>query len=55
MLRGRCMICRKVKIVPIECVVRGWLAGSAHTEYKKKRPRVRRGVARGLATMGQTS
>ncbi len=31
MLRGRCMICRKVKIVPIECVVRGWLAGSAHT------------------------
>ena len=35
MLRGRCMICRKVKIVPIECVVRGWLAGSAHTEYKK--------------------
>ena len=35
MLRGRCMICRKVKIVPIECVVRGWLAGSAYTEYKK--------------------
>ena len=35
MLRGRCMICRKVKIVPIECVVRGWLAGSGYTEYKK--------------------
>ena len=34
MLRGRCMICRKVKIVPIECVVRGWLAGSGFTEYK---------------------
>lgn len=35
MLQGRCMICRRVKIVPIECVVRGWLAGSGFTEYKK--------------------
>ena len=35
MLLGRCMICRKVKIVPIECVARGWLAGSGYTEYKK--------------------
>ncbi|MSR33778.1 MAG: phosphoribosylaminoimidazolesuccinocarboxamide synthase [Phycisphaerales bacterium] len=34
MLRGRCMICRKVRIVPIECVVRGWLAGSGYKEYK---------------------
>jgi len=35
MLQGRCMICRRVKIVPIECVVRGWLAGSGFVEYKK--------------------
>ncbi|MCE9618690.1 MAG: phosphoribosylaminoimidazolesuccinocarboxamide synthase [Planctomycetes bacterium] len=33
MLRGRCMICRKVRIVPVECVVRGWLAGSGFAEY----------------------
>jgi phosphoribosylaminoimidazole-succinocarboxamide synthase len=35
MLRGRCMICRKVAIVPIECVVRGWLAGSGLAEYRQ--------------------
>jgi len=35
MLIGRCMICRKVRIVPIECVVRGWLAGSGWTEYRE--------------------
>ncbi len=35
MLRGRCMICRRVNIVPIECVVRGWLTGSGYAEYKK--------------------
>jgi phosphoribosylaminoimidazole-succinocarboxamide synthase len=34
MLLGRCMICRKVRIVPLECVVRGWLAGSGWTEYR---------------------
>jgi len=34
LLVGRCMICRKVQIVPIECVVRGWLAGSGWAEYR---------------------
>jgi phosphoribosylaminoimidazole-succinocarboxamide synthase len=34
MLIGRCMVCRKVRIVPIECVVRGWLAGSGWSEYR---------------------
>jgi len=28
------MVCRKVRIVPIECVVRGWLTGSGWTEYR---------------------
>jgi len=32
---GRFMLCRKAKVVPIECVVRGYLAGSAWKEYKK--------------------
>ena len=33
-LAGRSMVCRKVRIVPIECVVRGWLAGSGWSEYQ---------------------
>jgi len=35
-LDGRFMICRKAAVVPIECVVRGYLAGSAWQEYKEK-------------------
>jgi phosphoribosylaminoimidazole-succinocarboxamide synthase len=33
-LRGRVMLCRKVDIVPLECVVRGYLAGSGWAEYQ---------------------
>ena len=31
-LRGRTMRCRKAEVVPIECVVRGYLAGSGWVE-----------------------
>ena len=31
---GRFMLCRKADVVPIECVVRGYLAGSGWREYK---------------------
>lgn len=34
-LLGRSMLTRKVDIVPIECVVRGYLAGSGWKEYQK--------------------
>ncbi|MFP4143791.1 MAG: phosphoribosylaminoimidazolesuccinocarboxamide synthase [Phycisphaeraceae bacterium] len=34
-LRGRVMIGRKSEVVPIECVVRGYLAGSGWKEYQK--------------------
>ena len=34
-LRGRSMICRKAQIVPIECVVRGYLEGSGWKEYRQ--------------------
>jgi phosphoribosylaminoimidazole-succinocarboxamide synthase len=34
-LRGRAMVVKKVKRVPIECVVRGYIAGSAWEEYSK--------------------
>jgi phosphoribosylaminoimidazole-succinocarboxamide synthase len=33
-LRGRSMLVRKVHIVPFECVVRGYLAGSGWKEYR---------------------
>ena len=34
-LNGRAMIVKKAQIFPVECVVRGYLAGSAFAEYKK--------------------
>jgi phosphoribosylaminoimidazole-succinocarboxamide synthase len=34
-LRGRSMIVKKVKRIPVECVVRGYLSGSAWAEYKE--------------------
>ncbi len=34
-LRGRFMLCRAVDIVPFECVVRGYLAGSGWVEYQR--------------------
>jgi len=35
MLEGRVMICRRTQVVPIECVVRGYLAGSGWAEYQQ--------------------
>jgi len=34
-LDGRFMLCRKAEVVPIECVVRGYLAGSGWSQYKQ--------------------
>lgn len=34
-LDGRTMLVKKVKVVPVECVVRGYLAGSGWKEYQK--------------------
>ncbi len=34
-LKGRVMIGRRAKVVPIECVVRGYLAGSGWKEYQQ--------------------
>ncbi|MCK4262334.1 phosphoribosylaminoimidazolesuccinocarboxamide synthase, partial [bacterium] len=35
-LEGRSMLVRKVDTVPVECVVRGYLAGSGWSEYQEK-------------------
>jgi phosphoribosylaminoimidazole-succinocarboxamide synthase len=34
-LKGRSMVVRKASVLPIECVVRGYLAGSGWREYKE--------------------
>ena len=34
-IEGRSMLVRKAKVVPIECVARGYLAGSGWKEYQK--------------------
>jgi phosphoribosylaminoimidazole-succinocarboxamide synthase len=34
-LAGRAMLCRRSTVFPIECVVRGYLSGSAWKEYQK--------------------
>lgn len=34
-LAGRSMLCKKTKVVPMECVVRGYITGSGWKEYQK--------------------
>jgi phosphoribosylaminoimidazole-succinocarboxamide synthase len=33
-LVGRSMLCRRAEVIPVECVVRGYLSGSAWKEYR---------------------
>lgn len=35
LLDGRAVVVRKAEVVPFECVARGYLAGSAHREYRE--------------------
>ena len=32
---GRAMVCRRLEMIPVECVARGYLTGSALTEYEQ--------------------
>ncbi len=34
-LNGRSMLVRKTRVIPFECIVRGYITGSAWSEYKK--------------------
>jgi phosphoribosylaminoimidazole-succinocarboxamide synthase len=47
-LAGRSMVVKKVKRLPVECVVRGYLSGSAWEEYKKSGTISGLKLARGL-------
>ena len=35
-LEGRAMVCRAARVIPIECVARGYLAGSGWIEYRER-------------------
>jgi phosphoribosylaminoimidazole-succinocarboxamide synthase len=35
-LEGRSMLVRRLKVLPVECIVRGYLAGSGWKEYQEK-------------------
>jgi phosphoribosylaminoimidazole-succinocarboxamide synthase len=47
-LAGRSMIVKKARTVPVECVVRGYLAGSGWTEYQAKGSVCGIGLEKGL-------
>ncbi len=34
-LRGRAMLCRRLEMVPVECVARGYLTGSGLADYRR--------------------
>ena len=35
-IRGRAMLCRRAAVFPVECVIRGYLSGSAWKEYRNR-------------------
>ncbi len=47
-LRGRAMLCRHADVLPVECIVRGYLAGSAWREYQRQGTVCHIGVRSGL-------
>jgi phosphoribosylaminoimidazole-succinocarboxamide synthase len=48
LLANRSMVVRKADVIPVECVVRGYLAGSASKEYNKTREICGIGLPEGL-------
>ena len=47
-VRGRAMMCEPLDMLPVECVVRGYLAGSGLTEYRENRAICGNGLPPGL-------
>ncbi|MFY9332024.1 MAG: phosphoribosylaminoimidazolesuccinocarboxamide synthase [Candidatus Nanopelagicales bacterium] len=45
---GRAMLCQELEMMPIECVVRGYLAGSGYTDYINTRQICGNGLPPGL-------
>ena len=47
-LDGRCMVVKRARRIDFECVVRGYLAGSAWAEYREKGTMAGEPLSRGL-------
>ena len=47
-LAGRAMLCRRTTVFPIECVVRGYISGSAWKEYRERGTLAGEPLAKGL-------
>ena len=47
-LAGRAMLCRRTTVFPIECVVRGYLSGSAWKEYRENGTLAGEPLAKGM-------
>ena len=47
-LTGRAMLCRRTTVFPIECVVRGYISGSAWKEYRERGTLAGEPLAKGL-------
>jgi phosphoribosylaminoimidazole-succinocarboxamide synthase len=47
-IAGRAMLCRRTTPMPVECVVRGYLSGSAWAEYRERGTLAGEPLARGL-------
>jgi phosphoribosylaminoimidazole-succinocarboxamide synthase len=52
-LAGRAMLCRRTKVFPIECVIRGYLSGSAWKEYAASGTLAAETLAPGLVESGK--
>jgi phosphoribosylaminoimidazole-succinocarboxamide synthase len=48
LLVGRATLCRRAEVIPVECVVRGYLSGSAWKEYKASGTLAGEALAKGL-------
>lgn len=52
-LAGRAMLCRRTTVFPIECVIRGYLSGSAWKEYAQQGTLAGEKLAAGLLESGK--
>jgi len=52
-LAGRAMLCRRTRVFPIECVIRGYLSGSAWKEYSAQGTLAGERLACGLLESGR--
>jgi phosphoribosylaminoimidazole-succinocarboxamide synthase len=52
-LAGRAMLCRRTRVFPVECVIRGYLSGSAWREYSKSGTLAGEALPAGLQESGR--